>query len=286
MDVLQGRRGRPDDDELVAEEPLGHLVLHDVGERDGLQGLVPAVEVDPRAVLVGELAGVHAPPLRHLDARHRQRLQIVDLVRDAADHAAGVRREDPVAGLGVDLLQRRPAGAEEVRLARVGLGEREHDLAVRVGDRVDEVEVVLVADPRQRAACARAGELQDARRPARRELDEAGRAALGELHVVGDDLRPVGADAIDDLGVHRARERPLQSQLLEGLVIDGHDDEVVGWLLFPPHAEALVDRVELEALEGVGRVGEQAERRRDDEDEREEDRPPVSHRAARPPDSQ
>src|SRR5262249_43556647 len=77
-------------------------------------------------------------------------------------------------------------------------------------------------------------------------------------------------DPVDDLGVDRARERPLQAELLEGLVVDLDDDDVLRRPLAAACAEALVDRAELEAVERLGGVREHAEARDEDADRRQQ----------------
>jgi hypothetical protein len=53
----------------------------------------------------------------------------------------------------------------------------------------------------------------------------ARRGLLGELDVVDDGLGAVAAQAVDGLRVARARERPGLPEVVEGLVVDGHDQE-------------------------------------------------------------
>ena len=120
------------------------------------------------------------------------------------------------------------------------LGRGQHDASLGAPDRLGEREVgVEVA--------------HSAPRTARRRRSPSGLSAT---------------IAVDHLAVQPARERPAHLQLVEGDVVDLHDDEVVRGRVLVADREARVDRVELEFLEGVRRVGEHAQRRQRDPDAR------------------
>ena len=82
---------------------------------------------------------------------------------------------------------------------------------------------------------------------------------LGELHVIGDLAYPGGPQAVDRAGVQRAREWPLNAQVAEGDVIDGHDHQLGGGLL-GAQLEAEVDAVALQPGEDAEREAEQRQR--------------------------
>jgi hypothetical protein len=96
------------------------------------------------------------------------------------------------------------------------------------------------------------------------------RAVLAELKVVGDDLGAVGGDPLDRAGVQGAGKGIFRVQLVEGGVVDPHDDQVVRRCSLPADREARIDRVSLETSQDVAGVGEHRERRDHQSDAREE----------------
>ena len=100
-----------------------------------------------------------------------------------------------------------------------------------------------------------------------RALSWRGVGRLGELDVDRDRLGARFAQAVDHPCVQRAREGPLHAEFAEGAVVDRDDDDVVRPLLGPPHREAGVDGLQLQAAHQVGRVGDDRDRRGGDDDE-------------------
>ena len=221
VDILQRRRGRADDDDLVAEEPAREPVQVDARERDRGHRPRRAREVDQLRV-VGKR--VRRLPRRTLGGGDRKAFQALELVRRAPDDPAGVCVEVAVsqarAGIGEALL-----AAEELPLALVvDLGRREDEVSGRA---VLVHERVVLDDP----------------------LPAFG--GLAELDVVGDHLRACRLQVLDRLGVDGARERPALPELAERRVVDLHDHDLLGRLLLPPDREASVDATELCSTEDV-----------------------------------
>ena len=213
MDVLERRRSRADDDDPPADDRRIDAPVDEVRERDRVDRAGRAPEVDPRAAVVEGGGG-----RRVADAaggHHGERLQPAGGGVEALEHAARPGRQVAGAGAGAEAVELLVA-AEHVAVAvLVGLGRGE-DYVARAPDGLDQG-VVL-----------------------------ARRGLLGELDVVDDRGGPVAAQAVDRLRVARARERPGLIEVVEGLVVDGHDQQ-------PRRShraaalEALVDRVLLEA---------------------------------------
>ena len=212
-----------------------------------------------RAVVVDEPV-LHREPLDGLAGRtfggdDTEALQAVELERDAPDDPARVVVEVPVADRRAGVLDAFGA-AEEVRLAVLAdLGGREDDVACRAGG-VHEGVVLLGVG-----------------------------GGLAELDVVGDHFRAVLLQPRDQPSVIRARERPLQVQLVEGDVVDLHDGEILGRRLLAAHRETRVDRVEVEVLEDVHAVRDQPEAGRAEPDGEEEGDAQTPATGGHPPNS-
>src|SRR6476646_4361524 len=97
MQVLQGRRRGPDDDDLAANLRRLELMAEDAREGDDRDRAGWAGVVDPRRLSV-KLRWRDRPPGRDLSRDDRKRLQVVRLVLHVPKHAVGVEREGAVAG--------------------------------------------------------------------------------------------------------------------------------------------------------------------------------------------
>ena len=84
---------------------------------------------------------------------------------------------------------------------------------------------------------------------------------LRELDVVGDRPGAVAAEAVDHLAVQVAGEGPALPQLAERPGVDLHDRQVVGHRLGPADREAGVDGAQLLAVQEVGPICDQGDRR-------------------------
>ena len=227
VDVAERRRGAAHHDDLAAQLRVGHLAVQDVRERDGGDRAGRAAVVDPgaavaEAVRIGRVVG------QPLGGRHGDALEAANLAREAGDGAARV-------------------------VAKVGRG----------GARVDRAEVLVAAQHAGVAvAVALAGGEDGAAGVAEGvvEREVLGPArGLGELDVVDDrsGARPV--KAAHDLGVLRARERPVVVQVGEGLGVDTDDDEALDPLR-AAHVEARLERLALERSESARLAGGHADR--------------------------
>ena len=188
---------------------------------------------------------------RDFGGHDRERLEVRDLVLHLADHAARVKWERSLGRAGADRLQQRGAlpGTDERDVARRGrLGVGEDGLAVGVVDRAQQRDVVV--------------------------LPEAAR--LGELDVDRDRRRMLRGDRADRLAVDLARERELLVEVLERPRVDRDDHQVLGHRLRAANREAGVDRTSLERLQEARSIAQNAERRRADGDEREQQNAQIS----------
>ena len=190
-------------------------------------------EVDPRRVAIAELLlGDRLAP-RPLGRDEGEARELVHLESHPPDDAAGVEREVPVADTRTDVA---------------------HDLVA-----AEDVRAPALADLRRR---------QDEVAGLRHGLDE-GRVLLDlgllrELDVVGDDLRAVRVQLVDDRCEVAPRERPANAfaagiEEAERVVVDRDDGDVLGRRLRPANREANVDAVQLEAAEEVRPEGDQPE---------------------------
>src|SRR2546428_8917283 len=114
------------------------------------------------------------------------------------------------------------------------LGRRQHDLASRPPDRVDE------------------------------RVGLRGDGGLGELDVEGDHLRAAFAQVVDHGRVNRTSERPAP-EVPEARLVDADHDEVRRHPL-APNRKAHVDRLPFEVTEEPQGVGEQPKARHPDPD--------------------
>ena len=183
VDVLQRRRGRADDHDLVLEEARRRLALHRRCENETrLDRARRAVVVDPgacrrRRSRRGSTCCARSPTSA---VATRERLQPVDAVRHAPLDAARVRRA------GAPLPGRAPSSFSTSSPPRTFVSPcsftsvvASTTLPVRARDRLEQ-----------------------------RERRRSNVAGLGELDVVGDRLRVVGGDARRSPWRGRARERP------------------------------------------------------------------------------
>ena len=193
MDVLQRRRRGAHHHDPTAHQRGAHLAGDQVGEGDGVDRPGRAVEVDPGAVLL-ERRGLDRVARAPGDDR-RERGQTAVLVLDALEHAPAALGEVARGGLGADLVQELVAPEHVAAAVLVRLGCGEHDVVCPVDGRDERVVV------------------------ARRRL-------LGELDVIDDRPRAVPAQLVDGLRVAAPLERPVIPRVREGLVVDGHDEQV------------------------------------------------------------
>ena len=204
-------------------------------------------------------------------ARHRERLQPTDRVADASQDAARIGRKQPVGRPRPHFAQQRVAfAAEEPRLpVAFGFGGGHHRAPVGVVERFEQ----------RRLIAARLRAL------ARRRLGafggERAGARLAELHVIGDRLGVVARDVFDHLGVHAAREGPLQVQFVEGSFVDLDQHDVRRRPLVAADREAGVDGAQFERAQQVGLVGDDRKARGAQRDDRQQ-HPPQLARACRP----
>ena len=233
VDVLQrGRRGAYDDD-LVAEATRRHVAERDVGEVLVRHVAGRPEVVDPHALAAKPVA--RQRPAHALDDRDGECVEAVDLLRHAAQHAAAVLGQQPVARACA--REREPLlAAEDVRLAVLAdLGRAEDDVAGA---------------------------------PRREDQPVVGArivGLLGELDVVGDHARMVGGDVLEHRGEAVARERPTLVERVERDVVGADHDQVPGRAL-PAQAEARVDGVQLGLSHDVGQDEPARGGRRDQRD--------------------
>ena len=221
MHVLERGRGRANHDDLAGERARLEVAASDAVEGDD-GDVLAAVVVDPG--LLGERVGGHLLARAALDRCDGERLEALEGVRHAPDHAPRIGGIARVGRAGVQRPQH-VVSPEHVRAAPVvddGGGE---DHVPRERDRVRQR---LVIRPDVRGLC--------------------------ELHVVGDHPCAVGVQLADRLRVERARKRPLLAELAKALVVDAHDGDVLRRVEIASDREAGVDGVELRVLEHVGRV--------------------------------
>ena len=181
--------------------------------------------VDPRAV-AAHLAAVHRFARRALDGDDRQRLELVDLVRQPPQRARRALGQQPVADARLDEVRELLAAEYGVLAALPTSVVLSTTLPARSGLRERLVGVGVVR-------------------------------LLGELDVVDDHLRLVGRHAVEGARERPAPELPALSELVERHVIDAHHDDVVRYRPLAPELEARVDRGELGAVERAGGVEQQ-----------------------------
>ena len=184
-----------------------------------------------RAAVVDPRRRKRVDPLSRgaLDCDHREGLQAADLVPHPPVIAAGVRRKVRVADAR-PVLAHDAVSAEDRRLALgTDLGGCKDDVPRRT-DRIHELHVVRANGRR-----------------------------LRELHVVDDHLRAVFRKPSDQPRVQRAERLPTLLEDVERLRVDLDDDDVAGRRLPPADRESRVDRAEVEIVEDVRPVTDEAE---------------------------
>ena len=229
--VLERRGDRTDHRDLAVEEARREVSREQlregqVGDRARLARVVDPLRAG--AVLVGQ-------PLERLDGGDGEARQPVDLVGHPPDDAVLVVQEVAVAGARADLLEN-PSAPEHV-CAPLGVHLRGgEDNTVGPIDRIDQRVVVTRV------------------------------RGLGELDVVRDRLRARLAQRVDRLCVEAARERPALLEVAEGHVVDADHHDVVRRAVAAADVEALVDRVELGAVDHAADIGEDHQAREADGD--------------------
>ncbi len=239
-------------------------------ERYAGEAVFRSVVVDPGGASA-ELARAHPMPGGDFGARHRERLQPADREAYASQDAARIGRQQPVGRPRPDFAQQHVAfAAEEPRLpVAFGFGGGHHRAPAGVVERFEQRRLVaarLRAFARRRLG-ARGGE-------------RAG-AGLAELHVVGDRLGVFARDLFDHLGVHAARERPLQIQFVEGPFVDLDQHDVRRRPLVAADREAGVDGAQFQRAQQVGLVGDDREARGAQRHDRQQHTPQLA-RTCRP----
>ena len=218
MDVLQRRRRRPDDHDLVLEDARRHFPVVDAGVGVRRDGAARAGVVDPLHVAT-HLFACDRPADRDLGRDDREGFQLFDRVAKPAFDAVLVSREVRAPRAHAELVQR--VLEEEIRPTVV------RDLGGRDGG------VTAVADEciAQRVVSGR-------------------RTELAELNVESDHLRLALANLIKRLRVEFSVEWPAPFLVIaERRVVDLDDDDVLGRRLVAAQREAEVDRLPLEVVE-------------------------------------
>ena len=193
LDVLEDRRGGADDDDLVLEPIRVDPAVEDVDVGVGGDRLRRSRVVDPGATIRRVEAVVFDEfALRHFGGDDGEAFEVLQRVGEAPHRAVGVGDVDGVPGPRPDLPQDRVAAEDRVLALGAHFAGGEDDVA-GVVDGFDQRVVI------------------------------AGVGCLGELDVEGDRLGPVFDQAVDHFRVQPPRERPLQLQFAEGVVVDPDD---------------------------------------------------------------
>jgi len=228
--VVQHRRRRVDQHQPVAEDLRRHLASEHLVVGHGRERARRAAEVD--AWLVGGRRGARGEARLAREAVQGEGEALADALLVAAAQGAGAHESIAVgcqvhepegSGARAYFGQRRVEvlAAAEVALRR-GEGGGEDDV-VDPGDRLGERAIVVGAE----------------------------QAGLGEHDVQTDRDGAALADAIQQVAVQGPRERPAQVELVEGVLVDRHDDDRRDGGPRPAQPEPEIEALELQELEST-----------------------------------
>ena len=235
-DVLQLMRGNADDDDPAAHLGRVELAAQDVREGDERTRRAARRSRSMRRPL-GNAPGW---PSARSAATTGERLQVLDLVREAADDAVGVREVIAVGGRAPTSAALPPSTFVVPFFATSGCSRHLTREPFLSAFKIDSAS----AWP---SICQRHAELSAARLRC---------GALGVLDVLGDHLRTGGGQPVDHLRLHAARERPAKAVSLN--VVSSNTATTTtsfGVGAEPADREAGVDGRELDPLEEVEAIG-------------------------------